>query len=321
MLIINEQAIEEAVDAGQLVEAIERAYRIQGAASTQIPDRMHLNSSGNTYLLMPGWIDSISGTKLVSVFPQNVQHNKATINGLMVLNHAQTGEPIACINGSKLTAIRTAAVGATAVKHLAPVSVKTLGIIGTGVQAYHQALIVSTQRQFARLMIFGRNRASAEQMKADLKDKVNMDIYVAASAEELVLESDVIVTATSSSEPVFDLNADVLRGKTFIGIGSYKPSMSEMPATLLEAVDKVYVDTPLAKSECGDINIPLKSGMIDESDIIPFADLVTGSAHKTQAPTQYFKSVGIALFDLTVGELIYSLAASKNLGTEIPGMT
>ncbi len=321
MLIINEQDIEAVVDAGQLVESIERAYRIQGATSTQIPDRLHLNSSGNTYLVMPGWIGSISGTKLVSVFPQNAHHNKATINGLMVLNHAQTGEPIACINGSKLTAVRTAAVGATAVKYLAPVSVKTLGIIGTGVQAYHQALIASSQRPFSRLLLIGRNRTSAEQMKTDLQGKLNMDIYVAATAEELVLKSDVIVTATTSSEPVFELSADLLHDKTFIGIGSYKPSMCEMPTSLLKVVEKIYVDTPLAKSESGDLKIPLESGMIHESDIIPFADLVTGSAQKTQAPTRYFKSVGIALFDLTVGELIYSLARSKNLGTEIHGMT
>lgn len=321
MLIINEHDIEAVVDAGQLIEAIERAYRIQRAISTQIPDRLHLNSSGNTYLVMPGWIDSISGTKLVSVFPQNVHHNKATINGLMVLNHAQTGEPIACINGSKLTAVRTAAVGATAAKYLAPVSAKTLGIIGTGVQAYHQSLIVSTQRPFTRLMIYGRNRTSAEQMKIDLEEKLNIDIYVAATAEELVMESDVIVTATTSSKPVFRLNADVLHDKTFIGIGSYKPSMCEMPTSLLKVVDKIYVDTPLAKSESGDLKIPLESGMIRESDIIPFADIITGSAQKTQAPTQYVKSVGIALFDLTVGELIYSLVASKNLGTKIHGMT
>lgn len=321
MLIINEQAIEEAVEAELLVEAIERAYRIQGAPSTQIPDRLHLNSSGNTYLIMPGWIDSISGTKLVSVFPQNIHYNKATINGLMVLNHPQTGEPVACINGSKLTAVRTAAVGATAVKYLAPVSVKTLGIIGTGVQAYHQAVIASTQRPFSRLLLFGRNRASAEQMKTDLQNKLRIGIELAATAEELVLESDVIVTATSSSEPVFELSGDLLHDKTFIGIGSYKPSMREMPATLIEAVDTIYVDTPLARSECGDISIPLESGAIQESDIIPFAELLTGSARRTQAPTRYFKSVGVALFDLTVGELIYSMAVSKNLGTEIQGMT
>lgn len=269
MLIINEQDIEAVVDAGQLVEAIERAYRIQGATSTQIPDRLHLNSSGNTILVMPGWIDSISGTKLVSVFPQNVHHNKATINGLMVLNHAETGEPIACINGSKLTAVRTAAVGATAVKYLAPVSVKTLGIIGTGVQAYHQALIASTQRPFSRLLLFGRNRTSAEQMKTDLQNKLSIGIELTTTAEELVLESDVIVTATTSSKPVFELRADLLHGKTFIGIGSYRPSMREMPATLIEAVDKIYVDTPLAKSECEDLKIPLESGMIAKESNSP----------------------------------------------------
>lgn len=317
MLIINEHDIEEAVNADQLVGAIERAYSILDDASTQIPDRMHLNASANTLLVMPGWIDSISGTKLVTVFPENAKHNKATINGLVVLNHPQTGEPVACINGSKLTAMRTAAVGATAVKYLAPDTVKTLGIIGTGVQAWHQALIVSTQRSFKKLLICGRNQASAEQMKASLKNQLDIDIELMADANQLVLDSDVIITATTSSEPVFNLNAEQLYNKTFIGIGSYRPTMCEMPTTLLEVVDQVYVDTPLAKTECGDIKIPLESGLIQETDVVPFADLITGKASKTEVRSQYFKSVGMALFDLTVGELIYTMAVNKKLGTEI----
>lgn len=317
MLIINEQDIEEAVNSEQLVGAIEKAYTIMDAASTQVPHRMHLNASGNTLLVMPGWLDSILGTKLVSVFPENTALNKATINGLMILNHPQTGEPLACINGSKLTAIRTAAVGATAVKHLAQGSVKTLGIVGTGVQALHQAQIVSTQRSFEKLLIYGRNQESAENMSAKLNKLLDIDIEIASDAEHLVLDSDVVITATTSYKPVFNLDPEMLYNKTFIGIGSYQPSMCEMPTSLLEAVDKVYVDTALAKTECGDIKIPLEQELLHETNVIPFADLITGKVNKTEESTQYFKSVGMALFDLTVGELIYKNAVSKKLGTEI----
>ncbi|NOQ27016.1 MAG: hypothetical protein GQ564_16770 [Bacteroidales bacterium] len=318
MLIISKEDIEKAVDSSELVSAIERAYIIQDKASTNIPDRMHIDSDENTLLLMPGFIDSVFGTKLVSLFPENAKENKPVLYGVMVLNDAQTGEPLAIINGSKLTAMRTAAVGATAVKYLSPFMAQTLGIIGAGVQAYHQALIVSAQRPFRKLIICDKNLSKAEVIKEELESKLeNISIEVTNDSNQLVMDSDVIVTATSSNKPVFDVDIEKLNNKTFVGIGSYKPDMQEFPLSLYNAVDKVYVDTLHAKKECGDIKIPLKKGLIEDSNIIPFSSVLTSGELLNEAPFSIFKSVGMSLFDLTVAELIYNNAKEKGLGTEV----
>lgn len=317
MLVISEQDIIKSVEPIELVSAIERAYIIQDKKSTNIPDRMHIENNGNTLLIMPGFIDNIFGTKLVSIFPENIKKNKPTLYGSMILNNAETGEILAIINGSKLTAMRTGAVGATAVKYLSPFTARTLGIIGAGVQAYHQALIVSKQRSFSKLIICDTNLHKAETLKKELENKLELNIAVTDNSNQLVLDSDVIITTSSSSKPVFDVEKSKLINKTFIGIGSYKPNMQELPLSLFKVENKIYVDTLHAKKESGDIKIPLEKGLITNSDVIPFGSLLTSGELINNSPIQIFKSVGMSLFDLTVAELIYNNAKEKELGTEV----
>ncbi len=318
MLVISDQDIIKAVEPIELISAIEKAYIIQDKASTNIPNRMHLNNDENTLLVMPGFIESIFGTKLVSLFPKNAEENKPVLNGIMVLNDARTGEPLAMINGNKLTAMRTGAVGATAVKYLSPFTAQTLGIIGAGVQAYHQALIISTQRPFRKLIICDKNLSKAEVVKDNLENRLeDIEIVVTVNPNELVIDSDVIVTATSSNEPVFDVDTEKLSNKTFIGIGSYKPDMQEIQLSVYQKTEKVYVDTLHAKEECGDIKIPLDKGLIKEENIIPFSSVLTSGKLPEESSIKVFKSVGMSLFDLTVAELIYNNAKEKDLGQEV----
>jgi ornithine cyclodeaminase/alanine dehydrogenase-like protein (mu-crystallin family) len=318
MLVISEQDIIKAVEPIELVSAIEKAYIIQDKASTNIPNRMHIDNDENTLLVMPGFIDSVFGTKLVSLFPKNTQENKPVLNGVMVLNDARTGEALAMINGNKLTAMRTGAVGATAVKYLAPFGAQTLGIIGAGVQAYHQALIVVKQRLFRKLIICDKNLSKAEVVKDDLESRLeDIEVIATDNPNQLVIDSDVIVTATSSSKPVFDVDVDKLENKVFIGIGSYKPDMQELPLSIYKKTEKVYVDTLHAKEECGDIKIPLNKGLIKTENIIPFSTVLTSGELLEESSIKIFKSVGMSLFDLTVAELIYNNAKEKGLGQKV----
>jgi len=316
MLIIDHKNIEEAVSSAELVKAIETAYAIQNTPSTLIPDRMHVSKGDNILLLMPGFTTNSMGTKLVSVFPGNKSKDKPSIYGVFVLNDPETGEPVALINGTKLTAMRTGAVGATAVKHLISAGTKTLGVIGTGVQAYHQALMILETTDFEKFIIGARNVDKAKAIKQQLGQKTDIAIEITTDSNSLVLESDVIVTATSSSVPVFDLKPDKLKDKTIIAIGSYKPDMQELPLSVYEAADNIFVDTMHAKRESGDIKIPMEKGLIKDADIITFNELIKIPELKNNG-LNIFKSVGMALFDITCAEVIYHNSKEKGLNTEI----
>ena len=317
MLFINQKDIDASVNASDLITAIEKAYSIQDDPETVIPDRMHISHGQNTFLLMPGFTKEITGTKLVSVFPGNKAKNKPAIYGIFVLNDTETGEPVAIINGTKLTAVRTGAVGAAAAKHLAPSAINTLGVIGTGVQAYHQALMIAMTLRTDKIIIGARDLNKAEQMKEQLVEKLPGISFVTTTDNNyLVTASDVIVTATSSSAPVFDVKAGELENKTIIAIGSYKPDMQELPLSVFENAGNVFVDTPHAKAESGDIRIPLSKGLIKDESVIPFNEVLKRPELKNDG-LNVFKSVGMALFDLTCAELIFKKVKEKGLGTEL----
>jgi ornithine cyclodeaminase/alanine dehydrogenase-like protein (mu-crystallin family) len=318
VLILNEQVLEQLNVPDKLIEAIEHAYSLQEKESTYIPDRPHLDYNGNTLLLMPGFIKEVFGTKLISIFPENSRLNKPFIHGLMVINDADSGEPKAILNGSKLTAIRTAAVAATAIKHLSQNGTGTLGIIGAGVQAFHLAQFCLKAFDFERLLICSRTYKKAESLCNRLEaDSGNCLVQVLQEPESLVQDSDVIATATNSVEPVFNLPANQLRNKVFIGIGSYRPDMMELPMTLYKAADRIFVDTPFAKKECGDLAVPLNESIISDDQIIPFNRLIQGKIGSSDSSVKIFKSVGMSLFDLTVSEHLYQEAVGRSLGQKI----
>ncbi len=317
MLIINEKDIAAVFDTNEVIAAIEKAYSLQDEHSTLIPDRAHINYGINTLLLMPGFTNHIMGTKLVSVFPENRAKGKPVIYGQMILNDLETGEPLALINGNKLTAVRTGGVGATAIKHLASDNVNTLGIIGAGVQGFHQLLLSVKVKPFRKIIVFDSNVKQAEKVVGEIKQHYpEMEVSVCRLANELVTQSDVIITATTSAKPVFDVNPQLLNGKLFIGIGSYKPEMTELPPEVMAAANTIFVDTPHAMDESGDLVIPLRKNIIKKEKIVPFNKLLTSQVKKSSG-INVFKSAGMALFDLIVADYLYRKCLTQGMGTEI----
>lgn len=299
MLYLSKNNLKELLNYDQMIESIERAYRIQAKGSFIMPDRMHLHYDDNTLLFMPCVIDSSYCTKLVTVFPKNKSLDKPVVDGIVVLNDNKTGQVKALIDGQLLTAIRTGAVGGTAVKHLSHDGVKTLGIIGCGVQGYYQSLFADHVRNFDKIYIYDAY-GYHEGFEETFSDK----LVVAESANHLVCQSDVIITATTSYEPIFT-SKDV-KDKLFIGIGSFKPDMREYSDDFIKSMDHILVDTPFAKLETGDLKIPIDRGIIDQDQVRIFESGLEGSI--------FFKSVGMALFDNVVAESIYLSAIEEDKG-------
>jgi ornithine cyclodeaminase/alanine dehydrogenase-like protein (mu-crystallin family) len=212
---------------------------------------------------------------------------------------------LAVLDGSKLTAMRTAAVGSMGIKYLAPENADTLGVIGLGIQGFHQALFACKIRPIKEVRILD---SSSEIMDLFSKNfsAYHKDIKVVKckSAEELCLSSSIIITATGSRQPVVPGTGAWWFGKTIIGIGSYKPDMREIPDEVLHDVNRVYVDTLHGMVEAGDLLQPLQDGIINREQVFPISDLVSGKA-VVENGTQFFKSVGMAAFDLYGARLVY----------------
>jgi len=305
MIQIESGAIGTAAPASEWVTAMENALRDTSEGLVEVPPRSHMDMGENTLLLMPCFGQDYFSTKLVSVFPGNLKINKPIIYGTVILNDGKTGEPLASLDGSKLTAMRTAAVGSVGIKYLAPENASRLGVIGLGIQGFHQALFACQQRSIREVRILDRTssimKRFGERFNAFYKD---IKVIPCKNAMELCIPSEIIITATGSQNPVIPGKKECWTGKILIGIGSYKPDMREFPDDMFKELNHVFVDTMHGINETGDLLIPLEKRMVKKEQVIPVSDLVKGVVQPV-GDTQFFKSVGMAAFDLYAARLVY----------------
>ncbi|MFA5902820.1 MAG: hypothetical protein WC836_02720 [Desulfobacula sp.] len=140
-----------------------------------------------------------------------------------------------------------------------------------------------------------------------------VEYVISKTAKELVQKSRVIIAATTSHNPLFEVEPENIKGKTFISIGSYRPDMQEFPDTVIESADDVFVDTLFAIEESGDIANPLKKKADMRKKIIEFSSLFARNTYR-EGRTVFFKSVGMGLFDLAASSAIYHMALEKKIG-------
>jgi ornithine cyclodeaminase/alanine dehydrogenase-like protein (mu-crystallin family) len=313
MLFLNKTAI-ATIDQKLIQTAVEQAYRLMLSKKYNMPDRMHVQDHENMLLLMPCFSEKFFSTKLVSVFPEAHRHGQPAVNGVMVLSDNVSGRPLAVMDGAAVTAQRTGAVGGLAVNLLAPQVLAAAGVLGAGVQGFSQARYLLFNREIKTLYIYDLNKESAQSMARELrKEYPDVEYTVADHPEQLVENSRVIIAATTSRTPLFDVSADLVTGKLFISIGSFRPDMQEFPNTVAKTADEIFVDTLFAARESGDLAVPLKDHAIEMEKIREFAGLLEKNT-RTQSPTVFFKSVGMALFDLTVASAVYELAVNNSIG-------
>lgn len=315
MRILNTHQIAKLVPEKRWIDTMEQAMVTALGDGYMMPPRPHYEYQGNTLLLMPCFRPDYFGTKLVSVFPGNTDSGLPAVYGTMILNDGSTGEPLAMLNGTKVTAMRTGAVGAVGVRHLAPPTATVLGIVGAGVQGLHQALMACQERPIQSIWVYDPRPSQTEQFRTLFRDEVqDVDIQSAPSIDHLLDVADVVVTCTTATIPVLPSEPDRLAGKTYIGIGSFKPDMQEFPDTLFHMADVIFCDTEHAIHETGDLINPIQSGRIEPSQVIPGGRLITGEVERPVSKVQIWKSVGMALFDLFAAAMLYKEAQTQNIG-------
>jgi ornithine cyclodeaminase/alanine dehydrogenase-like protein (mu-crystallin family) len=271
-----------------------------------MPKRMHLDFGEDTFLLMPCITDEYWATKLVSFCPGNKASGLPSIYGTVVLNNTKTGEPLAIMDGGAITAMRTAAVTAVGIKNLSPADSHSLGIIGTGTQGIYQAFFACSVREIREIHAFDQNIDNLKLFTAKMNSNYpEIKVIQSSGSNDVAINSEIIISATNSQNPVFQNSKELFTGKTFVGIGSYKPDCREFPEQLFIQIDQIFVDSIDGKKESGDLITPIKNNWISEDNIYTMGSLLSGDIVLSQNPTRLFKTVGSAIFDLFAAKLIY----------------
>ena len=319
MIYLNENDILTAVSTEEMIDAIESVLKAYENKDFHMPRRFHLDYGPNTVLLMPCFFQDYFCTKLISLFPHNPQKNLPVLNGIVVLHDAQTGMPLALLDGPTVTAYRTAAVSSVSIRHLAPKDSNSLGIIGAGVQAFYQAWAACTAHPFSEIWIYDVQPEQTDRTIKRLHTILKHVLFFPAeNVQELLKNTQVVITSTTSDEPVLPEQSELLAGKHYACIGSYKPHSRELPQAIYGLIHQITIDAEEAVEESGDIITPLEHQWIRRDQITTLGRyLLDNSRDQDREETTVFKSVGIALFDLCASKLIFENALEKGIGQKI----
>lgn len=306
---LDADAIRGAVSIGDLVDAVEGAYRDVAAGRDRSPLRSHVPLAAGDLLLMPGVRAGGPGAsvKLVTVVPDNARRGRPTVQALVAWFDAITGEPLALLDGPIVTAMRTGAASGAATRLLAREDARSLAVIGAGAQAEWQVRAVLAVRPIERVTICSRTPATREALAARTREVTDVEIVPSADVEAALRGADVVCCATTSTEPVFD--AGWLRPGTHVnGIGAFRLGMVELPPELFAAAALVAVDARVAAlAEAGDVVAAIERGLLDEGDLVEIGAVDRSwAASRDAAAITAFKSVGLAIQDVAATDLIVS---------------
>lgn len=318
MLALSKEDLGGLLTPQQVIVAVEAALRAQQAQTVFAPKRLHAQWSENSMLTMPAFELGGLGVKIISIVPGNAVRGLPVTDGIMLLNDGETGLPFAIMNAGAVTAQCAGAVGALGAKYLTPPELQSLGVIGTGVQAAWQAIFASAVRPIADVFVFSRSMEGLERFRAMLSLRApHVRVTPCCSARELVRRAALIVTATTSPQPVVPDEPALLKNKHFVSVGSYRPTMQELPDSVYHLAGSLAVDSEHACYEVGDVINPLRNGLLTEAGVFSIGDCVTGKRIVDTRRTTAYKSVGSAIYDLFVAQALYREAIVHKLGREI----
>jgi ornithine cyclodeaminase len=312
------------VDMPMVVDAVEESFRLHHQGRTTLPHKVVLDMGerergrGNAMPAYVGGDYDVFGIKWIAGFPQNpLLHGLPRATGFFILNDAWKGLPLAIMDCTLLSAMRTGAVTGVGAKYLARPDSESVAMIGTGVQARTQleALKVALPG-LKEVRAFDIRREAAEEYAAEMSEQLLLEVRAVNSAEEAVREADVVVTVTVADEPIVK-DAWMKAGSFFAAVGSYQ----EEEFAVVQNSDRVVVDglehvlhrhTPV-------IALMVAQGMIEEQEILELGAIVCGDAVGRQAPWErvFFSPIGMGTEDVCVCSRVYQLALEKGIGAKL----
>ena len=318
VLVLSEHEVERLLDMESCVEAMAEVLAALARDELFLPLRSVARPEGAPSLmgLMPAYRDTpapLWSLKEIVISPDNPARGLDTHQGGVLLHDGTTGELVALLNASPITAIRTAAVSAVATRALAREGARRVAILGAGVQARAHVAAMKAVVEDPEIRIWTRSTEAAERLASET------GAIVAPSADAALFGADVVCTATSSREPVVEKRW-VAPGTHINAVGACFPTTRELDTETI-AHSSLFVDRrESAFNEAGDYLIPLAEGAIGPEHVKAelgevLAGMHPGREHEDELTV--FKSLGIAVEDLAAAELVVRRAREQGVGTEV----
>jgi alanine dehydrogenase len=320
--VIDDDAVAALLDLGALLPVVTAAFRAQRDGAVERPERPHFpigagldaespERAAGTGLAMPAYVhgDETYATKVASVHEDNAGRGLPTVHAQVLLADAATGVPAALLAGNRVTNARTGCIGGLAVSNLVDPPVR-LAVFGAGTQARWQTRAIAAATGVESVAVYSPSD-SKHECAADLDATVDPTVRAAASPPDALAGANAVVTATTSTEPVFDA-ADCPDGTVVVAVGAYTPEMCELDPALVASADRLYADVPEEAVETGDLD-----GRRPVEDLRAFADCFDAPRVRDEAVV-VVESVGSAVLDAATADWLLQRARDEDVGTTVP---
>jgi len=324
VIVLSAADVERLLPMGECIDLMSEALATLARGDAVVPLRTMMQPPDGRGLLglMPGYIsgpEPAFGFKAVTVFPGNAALGIETHQGAVALLDPDTGRLTALMDGSTVTAIRTAAVSALSARHLARADASELAIIGAGTQARRSLEALICVRSLRAVRVWNRTRERAEELQAEASPHYGFPIAVMDSAAEAVRGADIVVTATHAIEPVLEAGW-LARGAHVVAVGGRPPDGRELDTATVAAA-RLYVDRrESALNEGGDVRIPIREGAITPEHIVAeLGEVVAGMTpgRGSDGELTVFKSYGISVEDLAAAAHVVGGAIAGGVGARV----
>ncbi len=321
ILWLNQNDVKSVLDMPAAMDVVEKAFKQHGLKKVQMPPKTYLyfEKHNGDLRTMPSFLEAqdITGVKIVNVHPDNLKIGLPTVMALVVLNSTETGAPLAIMDGTYLTDIRTGAAGGIAAKHLARPDSKVVGMVGAGNQARTQLLALAQVFDIEQVRITSKVISHYKEFEKEMEGIVDCELLKTPHVEE-VCDCDILVTTTPVRSPV--VKSDWVKEGTHINaIGADAKGKQELDSQLL-ARAKVVVDDIVQASHSGEVNVPLSSGVISSEDIYcELGEVIAGvrSGRESDEEITVFDSTGLAIQDLSTANLVFEKAVERGIGMRL----
>ncbi len=313
-ILLRENDVEKLATMNMAIEAVEQAFKLQGERKTDTAPRRRCRVEGGMLHVMSASLPMLNYAGLKSYT------SVAGVTRFVVMLYTGDGQLATIIEADKLGQLRTGAASAVATKYMARQESSRLGIFGTGLQARSQVQAICQVRPIKTIVAYSRDPEKREKYCREMTDSLGIGVYQAAIPEEAAKEMDVIVTATTSKEPVFK-GEWLSKGTHINAIGANFQSKQEIDVETVKRSACVVVDChEQAMLESGDLSRAAEAGAFYWEDARELGLVVIGEfpGREDAEEITLFESQGIALEDVALAARIYEQATKENMGERLP---
>lgn len=318
IIVLSGRDLEELLKPRVLVDELAKVFMLFSRGKTVTPPRTVMWVEGNWWGIMQSYVPGYGvAVKVVNVIPSNIEKGLPTIQAIVALLDPLRGSPLAVMEGSVLTALRTAAASAISAKYMAPRTDGDIAIIGTGYQARYQLRFIIEYFKPVKVRIYDIRKDALNKFKNYVED-LRLTVYVAKDPVDAVRNARVVIEATTTKEPV--IYGDALEPPVHvISIGAHTRDARALDDEVIRKAENIVVDSKKAViEETGDIRIPCEKGLLSLDKVAELGEVVAGEkpGRKGDGIT-IFKSVGLAIQDTCAAGLAYKLALERGVGLRV----